>query len=176
MRVGLIAICVLWAAISLGLFISKKKLVDNGVRVQLKTIPPEDGELIRGDYLNLRYEINSLPAAWAGSPGPVPGKAVYVRLKQRDGFWQAESAQAGAPAPGESRDVFICGTVKNVSATALDLEYGIERVFVYEEDVWRFKGHSRGGRQPVVNVEAIISAGGRAVVNKVVIDGEEIDF
>ena len=72
--------------------------------LRLRTVPVDPRDLLRGDYVILRFEISTLPAEIAAPPS----SEVWVGLEERDGRWQIVAAQArskdeGAPAAGQGR-------------------------------------------------------------------------
>ncbi len=178
MRIGLIAICLLWVITAFGLMISKRMIVDNGAAVLLKTLPASPQDRIQGDHLVLRYEINSIPLDKSAVKTDLykPGQVVYVALKQQDAFWRVESIQSARPGAAAHNDVFIRSVVKDNSGTALDVEYGIERVFVPEDDVWRFEQRRQDGKDNTLDVEARVGKDGRAIIAKIFVNGAKIDF
>ncbi|MGO4832681.1 GDYXXLXY domain-containing protein, partial [Rhizobiaceae sp. 2RAB30] len=89
-----------------------------GTEVLLRILPVDPRDLLRGDYVSLRYDIDRLPASIItnipiGSATAQAGP-LFVRLKKGpDGFWEAASATLGTPAatPPASDEVDIRGEV-----------------------------------------------------------------
>lgn len=57
---------------------------------RVRTVPVDPRDLLRGDYVILRYEISRLPEALKQEPLPT---SVWVRLKPEDGVWVIESVK-----------------------------------------------------------------------------------
>ena len=96
------------------------------IRVQAQPVDPLD--IFRGNYVVLRYEFSSLPAAFDVDRGD----RVCVRLYEaREDEWRAAgSATPDLPSGGEA----ICGRAqRDVSAgDEVGVEYGIETYFASE--------------------------------------------
>ncbi|HWK66578.1 MAG TPA: GDYXXLXY domain-containing protein [Rhizobiaceae bacterium] len=118
-------------------------ILRSGTEVLLKVEPVDPRDLLRGDYVSLRYDITNIPTAIianipegtsATETGPI-----FVRLRQEpDGFWRAVSASFDVPAsaPPEPGEADIRGEV--VSGRPLETDgsvqarYGIERFYLPE--------------------------------------------
>lgn len=134
--------------------------------VKLKVVPVDPRDLLRGDYMILRYEISRHPAP----PGWMPDRySVWVGLREVGGLHRIEriSTESGRPRDPELQWVFA--TVEpdssiNGPGTELRLLYGIEHFFVPEG-----RGTPRFDR---LEVEAAISPLGRLQLKRVWLDGE----
>jgi len=126
---------------------------DNDVKLQ--TIPVDPRDLLRGDFVILRYEISSLPIQNADI-----GDTVYVELiESTGGHWGARSAGISID---PDWDRFIRGTKVGTSR----IEYDIEAYFIPEGRGFEIE------RATDVDVIASIDNNGRAVIKEVLIDGE----
>jgi len=141
----------------------------NAAVILLKARPADPQDLLRGDYMTLRYDISDVkiegakasPAADSGV-----GQDVWVLLEPRDRYYVA--AQAGrerlTPKPGQ---VLVLGTVGYSWGRAGNVEsiaYGIERYFVPEgKGSPRFK---------LMEVEASVSPAHRLYIRRVLLDGK----
>ena len=152
----------------------KQYTIWTGETVVLKTIPVDPRDLLRGDYVQVRYEISILDlGALAGDD--VYGGSVYVELqKGDDGYWKAvaihydhERSYAGT--------VLIKGDATYYgpgSSGRINVSYGIEQVFVPEgsgDDL-------PSGRTHTVAVEVKVDRFGNAVPRRFLVDGQPFDL
>lgn len=127
--------------------------------VVLATQPIDPFDLIRGQYILIRYEIASIPLI----KGAEIGDNVYVLLTEDiNGTSRYKSASLDRP----SKDnLFIKGQVKFVYSDSMRVEYGIEQYF-FERGA-RFK--TRG-----MEVKVKLSDSGSARIVELLQDGEPI--
>ncbi|BCH25213.1 membrane protein [Mesorhizobium sp. L-8-10] len=122
---------------------SRAGLLRAGTEVLLRIQPVDPRDLLRGDYVSLRYDIDRIPAAIITNipPGASTTEAgpLFVRLKKgTDGFWEAASASFGAPpaTPPGPGDADIRGDVAAGwsldQAAFVDPDYGIDRFYLPE--------------------------------------------
>lgn len=129
--------------------------------ILLKCHPVDPQDLVRGDYMMLRYDIGdvSLPAAETGGdawvvlerrgPHYVVAQASTVRLEPKPGQFLVRG-KVVAPAWGRQ--------------TSQRVDYGIESYFVPEgRGTPRFK---------TIEVEAAVSAAHRLYIKRVLLDGK----
>ena len=96
-----------------------------GKSVILKTQPVDPFDLLRGQYLIINYEINTIDLPTEAKEGDT----VYVSLKEgTDKLWHADKISLNKP----ENDVFIKGTAKQ-RWQGIGVEYGIEQYF-FERD------------------------------------------
>ena len=143
-----------------------------GTTVVLQTVPVDPRSLLQGDYAILRYEISTLPGISGLSPGEISalpsvmglslGSTQYVYLVERGEVWEALRHSTRKPSSGE---VFIKGTVDSRGL----LDFGIGTYFVPEGT-----GHiiERAGD---LKVEVSVDSRGKAVIKRVLVDGEPFD-
>ncbi|MDU0369792.1 GDYXXLXY domain-containing protein [Hymenobacter endophyticus] len=104
-----------------------------GRTLWLSTQPVDPRDLLYGDYLNLRYQINELPGQlWRGSSPPRRQQAAYVLLAPAaDGTHAATAIYPERPATQGSQ-VVLRGSVQAVWRRGVRLRYGLERYYVPE--------------------------------------------
>lgn len=115
----------------------------SGTEVLLRIQPVDPRDLLRGDYVSLRYDVDRIPATIITNipPGASTTQAgpLFVRLKKGpDGFWEAASASFGAPldTPAGPDEADIRGEVAAGWALGegalIDPDYGIGRFYLPE--------------------------------------------
>ena len=67
----------------------KQSTLIYGTPVLLKPIPVDPTDMIRGDYINLNYEVATLPAILAGTEDIRREDRVYVQLENKGKYWEA---------------------------------------------------------------------------------------
>ncbi|MCA8833165.1 GDYXXLXY domain-containing protein [Hymenobacter pini] len=99
----------------------------------LSTQPVDPRDLLYGDYLNLRYQINELPGGlWRGSATPRRQQAAYVLLAPTPaGTYEATAIFPERPTT-TGQQVVLRGSVQAVWRRGLRLRYGLERYYVPE--------------------------------------------
>jgi len=90
-------------------------------RYLLRTRPVDPRDLLRGDYITLRYDISTPPGS--ASPTQKSGP-VYVRLKPDGRFWVADAVAA---IPMDDGAPWVKGHWKNQA-----IDFGIGQYFVPE--------------------------------------------
>ncbi len=141
-------------------FIGGKEYTLNvGTTVVLQTVPVDPRSLLQGDYAVLGYKISTLPNSLSELS---PGSTVYVSLVERGEVWEALSYSTRKRS---SVEVFIKGTVDSRGL----LDFGIGTYFVPE-------GTGRIiERASDVKVEVSVDSRGKAVIKRVLVDGEPFD-
>lgn len=128
-----------------------------GKTMILETMPVDPMDLFRGQYININYEISSVPAL----AGAKPGDSVYVLLnKDGRGLYQYSSASLSKP-EGD----FIKGKVTYVYNDNMRIEYGIEQYF-FERDA-SFPTRN-------ITVEVKVDGSGQARISKLLQNGEPV--
>jgi uncharacterized membrane-anchored protein len=97
-----------------------------GREIRLRAQPVDPLDVLRGNYVVLRYEISSLAVGF-----PVEqGERICANLSERDGAW---SGRYGVPDP--SGDTVICGRARADAAVGeeVGVEYGIETYYASAE-------------------------------------------
>ncbi len=139
----------------------------SGISILLETVPVDPRDMLRGDYVILRYKISTLRSNLFAAPLPsgneAEGRTVYVTLENHDRFHEAVSASFDPPGP-EPGQVVISGTVRNSwTENELRVEYGLERYYVAE-----------GTGNPIgkITAEVSVSPSGRGIIREVFIDDQ----
>ena len=125
--------------------------------IRLKTVPVDPQDLLRGDYMILRYEISD-----AKPPPTIPGRTAeaaeyWVVLEPRDGFHVVVSTSWEEPTV-EAPKLAVKGW-RGARGTA----YGIENFYVPEG-----KGTPQFKR---IEVDAAVSPTRRLYLKRVLVDG-----
>ena len=143
----------------LALIGGKEYTLNVGTTVVLQTVPVDPRSLLQGDYAVLWYKVSTLPDHVSHLP---PGTTVYVSLVERGEVWEASRYSTRKPS---SDEVFIKGTVEDQGR----LDFGIGTYFVPEST-----GHiiERAGD---IKVEVVVDSRGKAVIKRVLVDGEPFD-
>jgi uncharacterized membrane-anchored protein len=132
-------------------------------RIRLAVAQRDPRDLLRGVYVDLRFEINEIPASMIVGDRPGPGDPIWVTLAAKDGVYAAVAASRTPPTPGLDQRV-IAGHVHGyLGSRVLTVQYGIERLYVPE----------RAGAVPRGKLEAEIalSPGGRPFLTRLFVDG-----
>lgn len=148
-------------AVLLGMIFFYQSIVAGGTEVVLQTIPVDPRDILRGQYVALRYEISTLrPDLVGGGVAALrTGDTVYVVLEERGAAWVAVAAQRERPATG----VFLRGTVAG-AAGALSVRYGIESYFV---DPDRARDLEQAARRGQLRMRVAVDQDGRGVLRGV---------
>lgn len=143
-----------------------------GTRILLETAPVDPRDLIRGDYLTLRYKISSVPMSAfqpALSTNPPQGTPVFVQLEKSNEFHVVESASL-KPMTGDSERPVLRGKIGSQWFVAnparggvVNVVYGLERYYVREGT-----GNPRGH----LTAEVAVGTSGHAVLKQVFVDGK----
>jgi len=125
----------------------------------LATQPVDPFDLIRGQYIVIRYEIASIPSI----EGAEVGDNVYVSLME-DANGTAGYKTASLDKPSKD-DLFVRGQIKSVYGNDMRVEYGIEQYF-FERGA---KFETRG-----MEVKVKLSGNGGARIVELLQDGEPV--
>jgi uncharacterized membrane-anchored protein len=150
-------------------------IVRTGQRVYLRTAPIDPRDLFRGDFVRLRYEINSVrredadAALSARAADRKRHEVVYTRLRPAgEGLYEAAGTSATRPAEGP----FLRGRTEDAWRMGWRgpghflVKYGIEQLFV-EQGSGRAIEERRGTRdalQVPMEVEVAVAPSGTAVI------------
>ncbi len=90
----------------------RMQILSEGTEVTLQTQPVDPRDLLRGDYVVLRYDISQLPAgALAGQPTAERNPVVFVKLAPNaNGLYEAVSVHA-EPVTVTAPEILIRGHV-----------------------------------------------------------------
>lgn len=159
----------LWVAIAVWVISSKQQILKSGKPVLLETVPVDPRDLLRGDYVILRYKISSLDLNHMkrGKRYYRPGENIYVGLEQKGKFWEADDIYE------KKADcvnvLFIKGKVRYSYRDRIEVNYGIESYFVPEGEGKDIEKKMRGNKSSV-SVEAVVDSFGNALIKRVYID------
>jgi uncharacterized membrane-anchored protein len=167
-KIILFFIAVLWVIVAAAMIISKQSTLRSGKTVVLETVPVDPRDLLRGDYVILRYKISTLDLDHVKSEKPdyKSGEVIYVRLEPKEKFWEATAVQAKRSADNK---IYIRGKVSYCYSKKLEVIYGIESYFVPEGEGKEIE-RSMQGRKSSVSVEVVVDSSGNALIKKVYID------
>jgi uncharacterized membrane-anchored protein len=160
----------------------RMQILRGGTEVTLQTQPVDPRDLLRGDYVVLRYDISQLPAgALAGQPAAERNPVVFVKLAPNpNGLYEAVSVHAG-PVPATAPEVLIrgrlandgasCGSPRRVFCDKLLIHYGLESYFVPEGEGRKLE---QTRNQQKLRVVASVLPSGRAAIKRLLLDGEPV--
>ncbi|MBS3082184.1 GDYXXLXY domain-containing protein [Candidatus Pacearchaeota archaeon] len=130
-------------------------------KVVLATQPVDPFDILRGQYMTIRYEIGNIPLI----RGAQVGNQVYVTLlEDTSGISRYESSSLDKPLLDE---LFIRGRIISISEDSMRLEYGIEQYFF-----------ERNARIEAINidVEIKLSDNGGARIFRLLKDGQPVNI
>lgn len=163
----LIFISLLWIVTAILFIFSNQSILSQGVSVLLETVPVDPRDFLRGDYVILRYKISNLDLNQIESENPYyrHGETVYVKLEQKNKFWEAVSIRTKRGA--DSDGLFIRGRVKYSYGKNIGVDYGIESYFVPEGEGKNIEASIRN--RNAVEVEVMVDSTGKALIKKVAV-------
>jgi uncharacterized membrane-anchored protein len=161
----------------------RMQILREGREVTLQTQPVDPRDLLRGDYVVLRYDISQLPAgALAGQPVAVRNPIVFVKLTPNaNGLYEAVSVHAEA-VPVTAPEVLIRGRLANYGGTScgsdrrafcdkLTIQYGLESYFVPDGEGKKLE---QARNQQKLRVVAAVLPSGRAAIKRLLLDGQPV--
>jgi uncharacterized membrane-anchored protein len=173
------------AAIQIGLIAAmvydRVQILRNGVEVTLKARPVDPRDLLRGDYVVLRYDISDLPAGTlADKPADGRGSTVYVKLMRKpDGASEAISVHT-EPVPVGDGEALVqgrvtggtnCGVSRKEFCRNLQIKYGLERYFVPQGEGREIEA---ARNQDKVSIVAAVAPSGRVAIKRLLMDGKPV--
>lgn len=171
----LISAIALQVIVILGIVIYKMSILIGGTDIVLKTQPVDPRDFLRGDYVSLRYEINRLDlneVKVENSDTFRNGNQIYVELEKTGEYFSAKRVGKNKP----QSKYFIKGRVASSSGSGLALIYGIESYFIPEGGGKHLEGLLRGrSAEEAVLIGVKVDKLGDAVINKIIVGGEEIN-
>ena len=123
-----VGLLIFWGVILLGFIALKQYTLQTGTEVMLRTVPIDPRDLFRGDYVILRYDINSIRLDSILSEGGPFNKDDKIYLKLDTSSKYAKPTQISSNRFKEG--LFIEGTITNINGQVLSTKYGIESYFV----------------------------------------------
>ena len=169
----LAAVVALQSAWVLATVVIQERELQSGTPVLLTTRPVDPRDLLRGDYLILRYGIGEIPFSQFRPPltTNLPAhRTLFVALKQVGEFHEVDFASTdpidlpGTPVlrgkPDETWRLPGTGTNR-----LQYVHYGIERYYVREG-----AGNPRGA----LTAKVVVSRSGRGLIRQVFVDGRPL--
>jgi len=179
----LFGVAVLIQCVLLVLMVADRmQILREGREVTLQTQPVDPRDLLRGDYVVLRYDISQLPAgALAGQPTAERNPIVFVKLAPNaNGLYEAVSVHAEA-VPVTTPEILIrghvaysggaCGSSRHTFCDKLTIKYGLESYFVPEGEGRKLE---QARNQQKLRVVAAVLPSGRAAIKRLLLDGEPV--
>ncbi|MCP5432602.1 MAG: GDYXXLXY domain-containing protein [Alphaproteobacteria bacterium] len=185
----ILVVVLVQTAVLAGMIGAKVWTLETGREVLLATEPVDPTDLLRGDYVDLAYEISLVNVdLLEGAPPAREGERLYVVLApEEDGLWRARRAVRALP-PRSADEVAIRGRVEQVRETApvfdgdgqvvqeghatrLRMSYGIESYFVPEGtggalEALRNEGNTR------LRILVAVDGRGSAAIKGLIVDGK----
>ncbi|MCK1736119.1 GDYXXLXY domain-containing protein [Bradyrhizobium sp. 138] len=179
-RAVLFGVAVLVQCVLLVLMVADRmQILREGREVTLQTQPVDPRDLLRGDYVVLRYDISEVPAgALAGKPADARNPFVFVKLAPNaDGLYTAVSVHA-APVPVTAPELLIrgrvsysCGSNVRTFCDKLTIKYGLESYFVPEGEGGKLE---QARNQQKLRIVAAVLPSGRAAIKRLLLDGQPV--
>ncbi|MBR1133473.1 GDYXXLXY domain-containing protein [Bradyrhizobium iriomotense] len=157
----------------------RMQILRDGREVTLQTQPVDPRDLLRGDYVVLRYDISQLPAgSLTGKPSGTRNPVVFVRLAPNaNGLYEAVSVHA-EPVPVTAPEILIrgrvshsCGSTSPIFCDKLTIKYGLESYFVPEGEGRTLE---QARNQQKLRVVAAVLPSGRAAIKRLLLDGQPV--
>jgi uncharacterized membrane-anchored protein len=169
-RLGLIVAVALQTIALIAIVGVKQWTLNTGTLVLLETQPVDPRSLFRGDYVILRYAINTLNTGLFGMPADVKhGDTLYVTLREDAPFWKPVSVHSVRPEPTPGTVVIKGETYYTVpGGQSVEVRYGIEEYFVPEGEGREIERPRQDGK---VSILVAIDRFGNAGIKAVLIDG-----
>ncbi|MGY3032619.1 putative membrane-anchored protein [Bradyrhizobium sp. USDA 4354] len=155
------------------------QILRDGREVTLQTQPVDPRDLLRGDYVVLRYDISQLPAgALTGKPSGTRNPVVFVKLAPNaSGLYEAVSVHAepvAVTAPEiliRGRVLYSCGSTSPIFCDKLTIKYGLESYFVPEGEGRTLE---QARNQQKLRIVAAVLPSGRAAIKRLLLDGKPV--
>ena len=134
--VGVWLVTAIWLVVAGGLWAFHDYQLRNGTEIALKTAPVDPRDLLRGDYVVLRYDVSRLTPAEDRQPWAFAAdQVVYVPLIEAQGEWVADGLERYPP---EDR-LYLRGRIRSSGTDWAEVVYGIESFFVPEGEGLRYE-------------------------------------
>lgn len=176
MKTKIILAVVLAQVLVLGFMAGEREFISaNGRTLFLRTAPVDPNDPMRGDYVRLQYEISTVPKElcsgavrqWFAADARTArsgfrDRKVYAQL-QVNAHGVAELVMLSDEKPESGP--FLRGRVQYLRGDTVDVQYGIEALFMQQGKARAFENEVRGARAGVpVNMEVAVGGGGTAVL------------
>lgn len=173
----LVAIALIHTAILGWMVWDQVELLRHGKEIKLSVVPVDPRDLLRGDYVILRFGISRIYPKNVESDGTFKrGVVIFVGLKETaGGLWKAISLNHHLPQV-KSDIVFIKGKVSYASGnfgkgTQLRIKYGIEKYFIPEGEG---PGLEKLRTDKVLSIVAAVSTSGQAGIKALLVRGKSV--
>ena len=156
----------------LGMIGFKEYTLRTGIPILLSTKPVDPRALFRGDYVTLRYTINTLNVTQlSGDTHYWPGDPIFVGLERTSEgpYWHAVSSHRNRPAARAGR-VVIKGQVQGMSKRPVAPRHVPVRYLI--EDYFVPEGKGQALESGKVDVQLAVDRYGRAGILSVQVDGQ----
>ena len=179
-RAALFAVAALiQMALIAAMVIDRAGVLREGAEITLQTRPVDPRDFLRGDYVQLRYEISSVRLdASADTPAARRNTPVFVKLAPNaEGFYVALSAhlEPVALAAGErlikGHVLYRVNCDGGTHCNMVEVTYGLERYFVPEGEGRAIESARNEGK---VSIVAAVAPAGRAAIKRLLIDGKPV--
>ena len=157
----------------------RMQILREGTEVTLQTQPVDPRDLLRGDYVVLRYDISQLPSGpLAGKPTDGRNPIVFVKLAPNaEGLYAAVSVHA-EHVPVAAPEVLIrgrvsysCGTTVRTFCDKMTIKYGLESYFVPQGEGGKLE---QARNQQKLRIVAAVLPSGRAAIKRLLLDGAPV--
>jgi uncharacterized membrane-anchored protein len=181
--VALLVSSVLLVGMLLFMILDRAAILRDGVEVIVRTAPVDPRDLMRGDYVQLRYEdISSVDGSLFAGKMPAQEGLVALWLTLvagDDGVSTVKAISFEKPDTGEPGEVYLkskpFGWTKSdmdgIANRRLSLQFGIERYYLPEGEGLAIED-ARNDRRTTVAIR--ISAAGEAQIVRLMIDGKAL--
>lgn len=189
-RLRILLIVLIQTAVLIGMVAIRNIPFQNGVEVVLETAPVDPRDLMRGHYVQLRYNVaeRDVPVEWTTDLSP--GDTIYMELIPGDGlYWSAgrifaelDDVPEGAVAirgtiyslyDSDLRTVFDSETShdKSEPTVFIGLHFGIERYYANAELAQELEDLNRERR---IGIAVRVAPSGQAAISALYIDEERV--
>lgn len=154
------------------IIIYKVSILLSGTDIILRVQPVDPRDFLRGDYVQLRYEINRLDLNAVAANGKFNrGASVYVELESKGAYHIPKAISRTKP---ETAYV-IKGTVTSESGSSLNVSYNIESYFMPEGKARALENVIRGRSSSDVRIGVKVDKSGNALIHKIYVGDKEVD-
>lgn len=162
----------MWIILTFAFVASKQKALETGTPILLETVPVDPRDLLRGDYVTLRYKISSLKLDKINSEKKYYnyGSIVYVRLEPKEKFWEATAVSTKK---NKDKSLYLKGKSSNCWNKTLHVNYCIENYFVPEGEGKEIEKNMQGTKSTIA-VEAVVDNDGNAIIKRLFVGEKPI--
>ena len=175
MRSWIIAACIAGQLAVLGYMVyGREMIIHRGTKVSIATAPIDPRDPFRGDFVRLRFPLNTLsyaPVRWQPADyQPRKGDRMYAVLEPRAGGLHDVAYFSNLPPALDSGSLYLRGRIQRPVSwngrNLVDVNYGIEQLFVEQGSGTRIEERRgvRGGMQNAMHARIAVGADGSAVL------------